>query len=124
MPRSSETSNSSATSSSRRPPRSTRDGRPSEGEAHLDQVPQLTAFAAHVPPAASLFHEAELPVERDRGLVVRKHAERELVQATRPRPVDRRRDQCGPDSATALVARDEHPELTEPEAALVDEEEA
>jgi hypothetical protein len=49
--------------------------------------------------ASSLFDEAELPVEADRRLVLREHAQRQLVEIVRPRPLDRRGDQRGSHAA-------------------------
>src|SRR5215217_4932155 len=88
-----------------------------EAEPHDDGVPQLAARVAVVLDAPPLLDEPELPVERERRLVVRPYLEAELVQALLARTLDRRTEERRPDAAAAPLARDVHAELAEAEAA-------
>src|SRR3954470_18906346 len=92
----------------------------SEQEPHLDRVPELAVRAPDLLRAPPFLDEAELPVERDRGGVVRPDAEGQLVQAAVARPLDRGRDERRADAASAPFARHEHPELAEAVAARAD----
>jgi hypothetical protein len=65
----------------------------------------------------ALLLEAELAVERDRRLVVRKDAQGQLVEAALAAPVDRGRDERRADAAAAPLEGDQHPDLAEAEAA-------
>jgi hypothetical protein len=68
----------------------------------------------------SLFDEAELPVQGDRRVVVREHAEAQLVQTAGSPPLDRRGHQRRADASTAAVGGDHHPDLAETEAGRLD----
>src|SRR5205823_5540659 len=62
-------------------------------QSHLDDVPELAARSAHVLLSVALVLEAELPVQGDGCLVVRKDAQRQLVQPLFAAPVDRSRNE-------------------------------
>jgi hypothetical protein len=74
--------------------------------------------------APALHDEAKLLVEGDRGVVVREDAEHELVEAAFARELDRRCEERRADAASALVARDHHPQVGEPERSGVEHERA
>src|SRR5207248_6834198 len=93
-------------------------------QSHLDDVPELAARPAHVLLPVALFLEAELPVQSDGCLVVRKDAQRQLVQPLLAAPVDRSRNERRADAAAAPLASDQHSDLAEAEAGSLDVQKA
>ena len=79
--------------------------------------PLARRYCRDTPP---LLHEPEPPIQRDRGGVVREHAQAELVQAAVARPADRGREERRADAAAAPFARHRHPDLAVPVAARHD----
>ena len=69
---------------------------------------------------ASLLDETELPVQGDRGFVMREDAEAELVQAAFSRPFDRGGQQERADAATTPVTGHGHADLAVAVSAGVD----
>ena len=87
-------------------------GRAARAAAPSRAGPDLAGGAPHLPHAVAL-HEPVLAIETDRRLVVREHAQRQLVQSVRAAPFDRRRHERRADAAAALLAGDHHPDLAE-----------
>src|SRR4029453_5041640 len=113
---------SSATRRRSQPPRGSPPGpAASEQQPHVDQVPQLPVVAPDVRYPTPFLDEAELPVEADRRGVLRKDAQRELVEPVRASPVDRGGDEGASHAAPTPPLRDHHPDLAEPETTLQDE---